>query len=292
MIFTRHELTNRITATLPDEGIGQYYDCSITVCRNPLCQCNEIFVSLIPHIVEDGKQNDSRGARMLGVNIIERSFVEREYSSEELHFARKVNEWLQEDDYQLLWKMYYLCKLESTETADFDALVVDFPMEDIEQNSTMIGYRDVIPYARRIMLTIDGKRYFVEDLHCVKNNCQCTESILCYYPMDADSSPVEPVFSAYVDHKTKQWEGIADPLNQLVFEHTKAKNALEAKYPDIYELMTKRHRQLKQLYANYLKTQTPRETRTVKKPGSNDPCPCGSGKKYKKCCGPDKLLFT
>ena len=22
-----------------------------------------------------------------------------------------------------------------------------------------------------------------------------------------------------------------------------------------------------------------------KKPGENDPCPCGSGKKYKKCCG-------
>ena len=22
-------------------------------------------------------------------------------------------------------------------------------------------------------------------------------------------------------------------------------------------------------------------------PGRNDPCPCGSGKKYKKCCGKD-----
>jgi preprotein translocase subunit SecA len=24
------------------------------------------------------------------------------------------------------------------------------------------------------------------------------------------------------------------------------------------------------------------------KPGRNDPCPCGSGKKYKKCCGAKK----
>ena len=24
--------------------------------------------------------------------------------------------------------------------------------------------------------------------------------------------------------------------------------------------------------------------RAGKKPGPNDPCPCGSGKKYKKCC--------
>ena len=27
--------------------------------------------------------------------------------------------------------------------------------------------------------------------------------------------------------------------------------------------------------------------RHVKKVGRNDPCPCGSGKKYKKCCGRD-----
>ncbi len=25
-----------------------------------------------------------------------------------------------------------------------------------------------------------------------------------------------------------------------------------------------------------------------KTPGRNDPCPCGSGKKYKKCCGKEK----
>jgi preprotein translocase subunit SecA len=25
--------------------------------------------------------------------------------------------------------------------------------------------------------------------------------------------------------------------------------------------------------------------RQVEKVGRNDPCPCGSGKKYKKCCG-------
>jgi hypothetical protein len=35
-----------------------------------------------------------------------------------------------------------------------------------------------------------------------------------------------------------------------------------------------------------------RRSRTVvkeKQPGRNDPCPCGSGKKYKKCCGKESL---
>jgi preprotein translocase subunit SecA len=27
------------------------------------------------------------------------------------------------------------------------------------------------------------------------------------------------------------------------------------------------------------------QRRKTKKVGRNDPCPCGSGKKYKKCCG-------
>jgi preprotein translocase subunit SecA len=35
--------------------------------------------------------------------------------------------------------------------------------------------------------------------------------------------------------------------------------------------------------AKKLKCTTP--VRSAKKPGPNDPCPCGSGKKYKKCCG-------
>jgi uncharacterized protein len=28
------------------------------------------------------------------------------------------------------------------------------------------------------------------------------------------------------------------------------------------------------------------QTGTRSAPGRNDPCPCGSGSKYKKCCGP------
>jgi uncharacterized protein len=31
------------------------------------------------------------------------------------------------------------------------------------------------------------------------------------------------------------------------------------------------------------RTSEPR--RSIPKVGRNDPCPCGSGKKYKKCCG-------
>ena len=32
-------------------------------------------------------------------------------------------------------------------------------------------------------------------------------------------------------------------------------------------------------------SQQPRRVKTSEKIGRNDPCPCGSGKKYKVCCG-------
>ena len=37
-----------------------------------------------------------------------------------------------------------------------------------------------------------------------------------------------------------------------------------------------------EIYNEFKKSKTVRAT---KKPGRNEPCPCGSGKKYKKCCG-------
>ena len=63
-------------------------------------------------------------------------------------------------------------------------------------------------------------------------------------------------------------------------------NMVEAKATWLYELPQWKEifseEELKRLYKEQ------RESRTVrkeKKVGRNDPCPCGSGKKYKKCCG-------
>jgi len=39
--------------------------------------------------------------------------------------------------------------------------------------------------------------------------------------------------------------------------------------------------------ANIMQALRTREQKAEQRPGRNDPCPCGSGKKYKKCCGVD-----
>jgi preprotein translocase subunit SecA len=81
---------------------------------------------------------------------------------------------------------------------------------------------------------------------------------------------------------------------------------LRDKYPDLNAILARRQRKLMRLLEKVMgPTEGKLEPTQVKtfavsapelspnsassssprKPGRNDPCPCGSGKKYKKCCG-------
>jgi len=51
-----------------------------------------------------------------------------------------------------------------------------------------------------------------------------------------------------------------------------------------HELASFRKHEGKWVYVDGVMNPKP-ATRTVEKVGRNDPCPCGSGKKFKKCCG-------
>lgn len=73
----------------------------------------------------------------------------------------------------------------------------------------------------------------------------------------------------------------------LAFDKEKLyKNMVAAKADWLYELPQWKEiypeEELKRLYKEQKESGT---IRKGKKVGRNDPCPCGSGKKYKKCCG-------
>jgi preprotein translocase subunit SecA len=51
------------------------------------------------------------------------------------------------------------------------------------------------------------------------------------------------------------------------------------------ERRQQRAQQQMQLQTGPAPVEAPKPVRAGAKVGRNDPCPCGSGKKYKKCCG-------
>ncbi|WP_461812502.1 SEC-C metal-binding domain-containing protein [Faecalimonas sp.] len=78
-----------------------------------------------------------------------------------------------------------------------------------------------------------------------------------------------------------------DTVVSLAFDKEKLyKNMVDAKADWLYELPQWDNiftpEKKKELYREQKQSGT---IRKEKKIGRNDPCPCGSGKKYKKCCG-------
>ena len=78
-----------------------------------------------------------------------------------------------------------------------------------------------------------------------------------------------------------------DTVVSLAFDKEKLyKNMVEAKADWLYNLPQWKEifteEQLKEMYMEQKKSGTVVKTTKVY---PNDPCPCGSGKKYKKCCG-------
>jgi hypothetical protein len=83
----------------------------------------------------------------------------------------------------------------------------------------------------------------------------------------------------------KQWD-FTESCGKTPFTGAELRAALEKEYPELYKILRDRHQHLKKLYHNF------RDEHSANRlPGSislhvgiNSPCPCGSGKKYKRCC--------
>lgn len=72
-------------------------------------------------------------------------------------------------------------------------------------------------------------------------------------------------------------------FEKLFFNMLKAEADYLFSLPEWDDVLTLERR--KEIFKEFKASKT---VRKEKEPGRNDPCPCGSGKKYKKCCGANK----
>ena len=101
------------------------------------------------------------------------------------------------------------------------------------------------------------------------------------------SNPEEEVKGTVKELAEKYVQEVLTMVVSLAFDKEKLyKNMVAAKADWLYELPQWKEiyseEELKKLYKEQKESTT---IRKEKKIGRNDPCPCGSGKKYKKCCG-------
>jgi hypothetical protein len=103
-------------------------------------------------------------------------------------------------------------------------------------------------------------------------------------PIKDDGRSIDSTGAVSVDYDAACWEPIAnEPLPCDVAEF---RNIMEGSSPGFYKLLAARHRKVRAIYAHcrQRELQARKAVLSARGVGRNDRCPCGSGKKYKKCC--------
>lgn len=173
------------------------------------------------------------------------------------------------------------------------------------ENGQLIAFGDIILDRTNVGFRSDfffwdfeceGVTYFVDDLYCLNPECDCQEVHLAFFR----SSPTPDVaLTAEHDFLAKlSLDGghakVVDRDRGVIAEAKAILAAWQRDFGDDFEELRFRYKKVKEIArrSGVCRPHAARQSGVVSHEalpaddhaGRNDPCPCGSGKKYKKCC--------
>lgn len=276
-------------ATILGEQGPETFECRLDICESPTCACSSVGVSLYPRVSSDIKRDETSVVALFYIDIY-RKVIDKEkrpVTEADRYYADLFTSHLREEDWKILAHAFYTYKTRLTDAADLNKLAPFFPMAEIEMQSLMVGYKEILPFGGDICFHLDDLKIIADDQYCIRSGCSCTDACLTFIPLrEGGIIAKEVVEGVFVNHKTGQWF-FNEPGRQMSDAERTFKTALEEQQREIYALLKKRHQILKKLYQNFRKKVLYLEEAGKSSPtvGRNAPCPCGSGKKFKKCCG-------
>jgi len=285
MVFEIDKDSEKIFASIQRDDNAEKYECSLLSCDNPVCACHTVYLNLSP-LQEDNEKGYLLSSHGIDIDVIEKKLAypdEKKIPKDELAFAEFFLSKLDDSDFQFLYGSYFIYKNDITEKANLDAIDAYFDYEEVEKEGLMYAYNDVLPYGDQMLVTIDGRNCIIFDQYCLLPKCSCTDTNLNIMLAETLGEAGEELCSVSLKYAKKSWkafEGRSFPVSVKA-----VRSAIESEIPDFYERLRNRHLKLKGIYAHCKKRNfSPKQPIQVPKVGRNDPCPCGSGKKYKKCC--------
>jgi hypothetical protein len=150
--------------------------------------------------------------------------------------------------------------------------------------------------------TCNGREYLVEDSYCPNPDCRCREVHLLFLEWIAEGEgTAERVTIRDRFMGRVSLDGRLDVVERHGCTREAAKELLSAwweRFGDDLDMLESRYKTIKEIGRRSLARRPQKPIRAVRhradragpksRPTRNAPCPCGSGKKYKKCCGRDK----
>jgi hypothetical protein len=285
----RAETNNNFLVTILDKEGPKKFECRLDICENPACSCSSVGFNLYPVVSSGLKPDDEDKAVLFYIDIYKRVIDKKKepLSKKNRYYADIFISHLREEDWKKLTQEFYIYKTRLTDTADLNSAIFIFPIEQIESNGLMIGYKEILPFGGDLFFYLDDLKIVVDDQYCVRSDCSCTDTCLALIPIRKDTIvKKQAVEGLFVNYKTGQWF-FKEPGRKISDREKTFKAALEEQQHAVYALLKKRHQTLKRLYQNYRRKILGLKTAAIGPAaiGRNAPCPCGSGKKFKKCCG-------
>jgi hypothetical protein len=257
-------------------------DTSMSFCTNPECTCRELELFLEPADEEAGWAEPHRKVRAV-INLDTGEILDLTERCTAA-FRETLDSLLSVSLLDYLRERWRRVKLKH----DPDA----WRQQDWSwwEPGLMVRWLDAFPGDFDTVVDVEGRRYVVDDQYCCKPRCTCDEVVLTFCAVgEKNRKPATP----YVNVDLSKWRAsdVGGPLSQEQLALWQACSAV----PGIKATLRERRRQLRavgrELYreAEGLPARPPQakttEAKTTEaKVGRNAPCPCGSGKKYKKCC--------
>lgn len=158
------------------------------------------------------------------------------------------------------------------------------------EKGACVGWVELFPKSEAWTFEREGISIFVDDQYCATASCPCTQVILSFFRIERrgpnDSEGVLLGAVRY-DLRTRGHELESAAPTSSAKAVLQLTETLFKSMPAIHDELDRRLRFMRG-FAEWLAERrlAQRVKPGVAAPGRNDPCPCGSGRKYKKCCLP------
>ncbi len=285
MLFFKDKKTGKDCLSFVEDDSNQNYECVFSACPNPTCTCLTIDIDLA-FMTGQSRGNLPKLSHSVKIDLDKRKLhtsPEIELPPEEKAFGDLLLSQLGDDDFKFLKTKHFAYKNKITKEADINEIEGYFDYDEVELNGLMYAYNGILPYGDQILVDIKKEKYLIVDQFCLLPKCKCTDTILDLVPAGENAMTAEPWCAFRLKYAKRHWAAMEDSFPPIPLEEIRT--AIEAQHPDFYKLLRRRHEKLKKIYLNCRrKHYLPPQIVTDPKVGRNDPCPCGSGKKYKKCC--------
>ena len=272
----------------PHAGIA--FSAEVTLCESPVCRCMDLTLSCVPRAVAPAL---ALMPLTFSLDVEERCVARRDGnapSPQAMSLAKDLIAEMGEEDWVNLYHYFYTHKEMQTEAVDCATLDAPFPLEHMMDPSLLVGYKDILPFAKLFPFKLGSVRWLVDDQYCVNPECECTDVYFDFLRVEAPAQGephIAQELRATYDSRRDTFKPGTAPWPERPALKTLT-HALREAYPSLAAEIRKRRTTLRTLYRNAQAREqwdaTPSPVPAAKT-RPNEPCPCGSGRKYKKCCG-------